>query len=271
MNAILFEIGPITIYWYTIMIFIAFLLGGTLAINEAKKWKIPEDSMINLFFYLIPIAIVGARIYYVLFNLDYYTVNPLAIFKIWEGGLAIHGGIIAGLIFILIYSKKYKINWVRLLDIIVVSLALGQAIGRWGNFFNGEAHGVETTLEALQAWHLPNFIIEGMYIGGTYYVPTFLIESIFCLILFIVLIVFRSNKYIKLGQTTCLYLTLYGVERFIVEGMRTDSLMLGNLRIAQIISIGLVVIGIVLMIIKSRGSKFENRYNDLENLDNVRF
>ena len=271
MNAILFEIGPITIYWYTVLVFIAFLLGGTLAINEAKKWKIPEDFMINLFFYLIPICIIGARVYYVLFNLDYYTVNPIAIFKIWEGGLAIHGGIIAGLIFVFIYAKKYKINWVRLLDILVVSLALGQAIGRWGNFFNGEAHGGATTLEALQAWHLPNFIIEGMNIGGTYYVPTFLIESIFCLILFIVLLVIRDNRYTELGQTTCFYLMLYGIERFIVEGFRTDSLMLGNLRIAQLVSVAMVIIGLIVFLRLRKGSIFSNKYNDIKNTNETTF
>ena len=271
MNAILFEIGPITIYWYTLMIFIAFLLGGTLAINEAKKWKIPEDFMINLFFYLIPISIIGARLYYVLFNLDYYSINPFSIFKIWEGGLAIHGGLIFGLLFVIIYAKKYKVNWVRLLDILVVSVALGQAIGRWGNFFNGEAHGAITTLESLQAWHLPNFIIEGMHIGNAYYVPTFLIESIFCFVLFIVLLIVRGSRYTKLGQTTCLYMVLYGIERFIVEGMRTDSLMLGNLRIAQLVSVIMVIVGLVLFLKLRIGSIFSNKYNDIKNTNETIF
>lgn len=271
MNAILFQLGPITIYWYTVMILIAFLLGGTLAIHEAKKWKIPEDFMINLFFYLIPVSIIGARLYYVLFNLDYYSVNPISIFKIWEGGLAIHGGLISGFLFTLIYCKKYKVNWVRLLDILVVSVALGQAIGRWGNFFNGEAHGGITTIETLKAWHLPNFIIEGMHIGGNYYVPTFLIESIFCFILFIVLFIIRSNKYTKLGQTTCLYLMLYAVERFIVEGFRTDSLMLGNIRIAQLVSVLMFILGLIFFLKLRKGSIFSNKYNDINNTNESHF
>lgn len=271
MNPILLEIGPITIYWYSVMIFIAFLIGGSLALREAKKWKISEDFMVNLFFYLIPIAIIGARLYYVLFNLEYYKLNPISILKVWEGGLAIHGGIIAGLIFVILYCKKYKVNWVRLIDILVVSLALGQAIGRWGNFFNGEAHGAVTTLEALQAWHLPNFIIEGMNIDGVYFVPTFLIESIWCLIMFIVLLIVRGNSYTKLGQTTCLYLILYGAERFIVEGFRTDSLMLGNFRMAQIISVLMVVIGLIVFIKLKKGSKFSNKYNDIANTNESTF
>lgn len=271
MNPILFEIGPITIYWYSVMIFLAFLVGGTLALREAKKWKINEDFMINLFFYLIPIAIIGARLYYVLFNLDYYTLNKLAIFKIWEGGLAIHGGIIAGLIFVLIYAKKYKVNWIRLLDILVVSLAIGQSIGRWGNFFNGEAHGAITSLESLQAWHLPNFIIEGMHINGVYYVPTFLIESIWCLIMFIILLIVRNSRYTKLGQTTCLYLILYGTERFIVEAFRTDSLMLGSFRMAQIVSVIMVILGLIIFIRLRKGSIFSNKYNDVANTNESSF
>lgn len=271
MNPILFEIGPITIYWYSVMIFLAFLVGGTLALREAKKWKINEDFMINLFFYLIPIAIIGARLYYVLFNLDYYTLNKLAIFKIWEGGLAIHGGIIAGLIFVLIYAKKYKVNWIRLLDILVVSLAIGQSIGRWGNFFNGEAHGAITSLESLQAWHLPNFIIEGMHINGVYYVPTFLIESIWCFIMFIILLIVRNSRYTKLGQTTCSYLILYGTERFIVEAFRTDSLMLGSFRMAQIVSTIMVILGLIIFIRLRKGSIFSNKYNDVANTNESSF
>ena len=271
MNPILIELGPITIYWYTVMIFIAFLLGGTLALNEAKKWKISEDFMINLFFYMIPISIIGARLYYVIFNLDYYSVNPIAIFKIWEGGLAIHGGLIAGFIFLIIYCKKYKVDWKRMLDILVVSVALGQAIGRWGNFFNGEAHGAVTTLEALKAWHLPNFIIEGMHINGSYYIPTFLIESVWCFILFIILLIIRGNKYTKIGQTSCIYLILYGIERFIVEGLRTDSLMLGNIRVAQLVSVAMVIIGVIYFIKLRQGSVFSNKYNDIKNTNESNF
>lgn len=261
MNPVLVQLGPITLYWYTIMILIGFLLGGALAFHEAKKYNISEEFMTNLFFYLIPISIIGARLYYVLFNLDYYLANPINIFKIWEGGLAIHGGLLFGFIFLYIYSKKNKVNWIRLLDILVVSVAIGQAIGRWGNFFNGEAHGAITSLETLKSWHLPQFIIDGMYIGGFYYVPTFLIESIWCFILFIILLIIRKIKNIKIGQISCLYLILYGFERFFVESMRTDSLMLLNFKVAQIVSIIMILIGIICLI-KIGFSSSSNKYND---------
>lgn len=271
MNPVLFSIGPITIYWYTIMILLAFLIGGTLAIKEANKWKITEDFMINLFFYLIPISIIGARLYYVLFNLEYYATNPISIFKIWEGGLAIHGGLIFGFIFLIIYCKKYKVNWVRLLDIVIVSLVLGQAIGRWGNFFNSEAHGGITSLNVLQSWHLPDFIINGMYIDGNYYIPTFLIESISCFIIAIILYFIRKNKYIKIGQTTCIYLILYGIERFFVEALRTDSLMLGNIKVAQIVSLLFVGVGVYFFLRLRKGSIFTNKYNDKNNTNESTF
>lgn len=271
MNPILFDFGFIQIYWYSIILLVAFLIGGTLAIKEAKKWKIPEDFMINLFFYIIIFSLIGARLYYVVFNLDYYSQNISDIFRVWEGGLAIHGGLIAALLVVIIYSRKYKVNTLRLLDILVVSLILGQAIGRWGNFMNGEAHGVVTTLEHLESMHLPRFIIDGMYINGNYYIPTFLYESIASFIGFIFLVIYRGLKYTKIGTTTSLYLVWYGVERFIIEGMRTDSLMLGNLRIAQIVSVIMVIIGIVMFLILKKGSIFDNKYNDINNTNESTF
>ena len=206
--------------------------------------------------FCIIFGIIGARLYYVAFEWDYYSNHILDIFKIWEGGLAIHGGILFGLIFIIIYTKKYKVNTFRMLDIIAVGLIIGQAIGRCGNFFNGEAHGPLTTLEFLQSLHLPNFIIEGMHINGMYYQPTFLYESIWCLIGFIILLLFRRRRYCKIG---------------FIESLRTDSLMLFDFKIAQIVSILLVVVGLIILIVKSRGSMLENRYNDKENLDEVLF
>lgn len=271
MNRVLIDLGIIKIYWYAALLFIAFLTGGILAIKESKKWKISEDFMINLFFYLIPISLIGARLYYVLFNLDYYLINPISIFKVWEGGLAIHGGIIFALIFIIFYTKKYKINTLRITDILVVSLILGQAIGRWGNFFNGEAHGPATTLETLKSMHIPNFIIEGMNIGGVYYQPTFLYESILCIIGFIILIAIKNTKYLKLGQLTSIYLIWYGIVRLFIESSRTDSLMLGGLKMAQLISLVMIIIGIISFLLIRRGSVFSNKYNDIHNIDKDNF
>lgn len=271
MNPILLDLGFVQIYWYSVIILISFFVGGVLAIHEAKKWKIPEEFMINLFFYIIVFSLIGARLYYVIFNFDYYSNNLIEIIKVWEGGLAIHGGLIAALIVTIIYSKKYKINTLRLLDILVVSLLLGQAIGRWGNFMNGEAHGTITTLEHLSSLHIPNFIINGMYIDGNYYIPTFLYESICSIIGFIILIIFRSRKYTKVGMTTSLYLIWYGIERIIIEGMRTDSLMLGNIRIAQLVSFIMIIIGIIIYIILKKGSIFSNKYNDHNNTNESTF
>ena len=230
MNPIFLDLGIISIYWYSILIFAALLIGGWLALREARKWKIPEDYMINYFFFLVPIVLIGARIYYVIFEWSYYSGNIVEIFKVWEGGLAIHGGIIAGILWTLIYTKKYKISFFRLTDIMVVSLMLGQAIGRWGNFINAEAYGPATTLEFLNNLHLPKFIIDGMFINGTYYQPAFLYESILCLIGFIVLLIMRRSKYIKVGNLTAIYFMWYGAIRFFIEALRTDSLMLGNFK-----------------------------------------
>lgn len=271
MNPIFLDLGFAQIHWYSIILIVAFFIGGSLALKEAKRWKITEEFMINLFFYIIIFSFIGARLYYVVFNWDYYSTDLTSILKVWEGGLAIHGGMIAALIFIIFYTKKYKVNTFRLLDILVVSLILGQAIGRWGNFMNGEAHGAMTTLEHLQNLHLPEFIIHGMNINGAYYEPTFLYESIWCLVGFIILIIYRNLKYTKIGTTTSLYLIWYGIGRFFIEGMRTDSLMLGNFRVAQIISILMIIIGIIMFIILRRGSVFNNKYNDISNTHETNF
>ena len=271
MNPVLLDLGFIKIYWYSIMILLGVFVGGSIIIKEAKRFKIPEDYIINLIILTLLFGIIGARLYYCIFAWSYYSKHLLDIFKIWEGGLAIHGGILFGLIFIIIYTKKYKVNTFRMLDIVVVGLIIGQAIGRWGNFFNGEAHGPITTLETLQNLHIPNFIIEGMNIHGVYYHPAFLYESLWCLIGFILLLLFRRRYYCKIGQTTALYLVWYGIGRYMIETLRTDSLMLFDFKMAQIVSILYIIIGLIILLIKSRGLKLENRYNDLENIDEIRF
>lgn len=256
MQRVFISIGSINIYWYSIILLVAFTLGLFLALKEAQKWNIKKEFMYNYFFYLVPIVLIGARIYYVIFNFDYYSTDILSILKVWEGGLAIHGGIITGIIFTYFYTKKYSINMFRITDIGVVSLILGQAIGRWGNFFNQEAHGTITTLSSLKNLHLPKFIIDGMYIDGNYYIPTFFYESILCLIGFVGLLFLRKIKNIKLGQLTGIYLIWYAIVRFVIESYRTDSLMLGSLKMAQIISILMFVIGIIMIIINKNNKKY---------------
>lgn len=260
MNPILIQIGNIKIYWYSIMILSGFLIASFLITKEAKKFNISKDKITDMLFYTIIIGILGARIYYVIFNLDYYSKNIIDIVKVWEGGLAIHGGIIAGAIFIIFYTKKKNLNTLKIFDICVPGLLIGQALGRWGNFFNQEAHGPITTLEKLK--YLPNFIIKGMYIDGSYYIPTFLYESIICLIGLIIILIIRRTRIPKDGQITGFYLIWYGIARYIIESLRTDSLMLNTLKQAQIISIIMIIIGVFLTIKGNKNEKYniENSY-----------
>jgi len=248
MNPILINLGFMEIRWYSVLILIAFIIGYFLVINRSKKQGISITFISDLCFYLIIFCILGARIYYCLFNLDYYSKNLIDIFKIWEGGLAIHGGIIAGILTIYFYLRKKEISLLKLLDIFAPALVLGQAIGRWGNFFNSEAYGPITTLTTLKQLGIPEFIIDGMYIDHAYHHPTFLYESIGCLLIFIIIMLIRNLKNIKEGQVTSIYLILYGVIRFLIEGLRQDSLMFFNLKIAQIVSILMIIIGIYLFI-----------------------
>ena len=241
-----FSLGPIKIYYYSICILIGISIGIFLLFKEAKKQKIDQDKLGDLLFYTILFGILGARIYYVIFNLSYYIKNPLEIIAIWHGGLAIHGGIIAGLITIIYLTKKYKLNTLKIIDMSVPSLIIAQSIGRWGNFFNGEAYGKVVTLSHLKSQHIPNFIIDRMKIDGSYHQPTFLYESILCLIGFIILMILKNNKSLKITNLTSFYLIWYGLIRFIIELFRTDSLMIGNLKVACIISVSFILLGLLL-------------------------
>ena len=257
MNPILLDLGFIQIRWYSVLILIAFIIGYFLVISRCKKNNINTTQISDMCFYLIIVAILGARIYYCLFILDYYFKNILDIFKIWEGGLAIHGGVIAGIIFIYFYTKKKKLPLLDILDIFAPALVLGQAIGRWGNFFNGEAFGPETTLTTLKSLNIPKFIIDGMYIDHTYHHPTFFYESIGCLIIFIIIMILRNLKTIKSGQIASIYFILYGIIRFFIESLRQDSLMLFNLKVAQLVSIIMIIVGLYLFIRPYIRSKYD--------------
>lgn len=262
MDRLALDLGYIQIYWYSIFIFIAIAGASVVILSEAKRQKINQDFMINLIFYGIVFGLLGARLYYVLFNLDYYSKYPIDILEIWNGGLAIHGGMLFGFIAAYLYCRKYKAKFLKILDILVVGFILGQAIGRWGNFFNGEAYGSITSLANLKSMHIPQFIIDGMYIDGAYRLPTFLFESILSLIGFVVLLVLRRNKYIKVGQLTGVYLVWYSICRIIIEGFRADSLMLGPIKVAQLVSIILIVIGVLIIIFCRKGNRFDNLYKE---------
>jgi len=256
MNPVMLDLGFIQIKWYSFFILIAMLSACFIIYKEAKNKKIEIEDLENVLFYGIICGIIGARIYYVLFNLHYYLKDPLEIIKIWNGGLAIHGGIIGCFLFLVYYTKKKKWNLLVLLDIIAVSLLLAQAIGRWGNFFNGEAYGRVVSYDFLKSLHLPKIIIEGMYIDGFYREPTFLYESILSLIGFLLLIILRKSKKIRVGQLSGTYLIWYGVERWIIESFRSDSLMLGPIKIAQLISFLFLVIGIYLLLKNIKSNRY---------------
>lgn len=249
MDRVAIDLGVIQVYWYSILIFVAMVVASILIFMEAKKKEIDEDFLVNLAFNTILIGIVGARLYYVIFNISYYITNPIEILEIWNGGLAIHGGIIAGLLFVVYYCKKHKVNLIDVLDIIVVGLIIAQAIGRWGNFFNCEAYGGATTYDDLLYQGIPKFVINGMYIMGSYRQPTFFYESLWCFFGFLAMIIIRKlSKTLKKGQLTGFYLVWYGIARLVIEALRTDSLMLGPIKMAQLVSVIFIGVGIYLFI-----------------------
>ena len=262
MDRVFINIGPLTIYWYSILILMGIIIGYNIIINYCKKINFSKSIIIDLLYYLVIWAIIGARVYYVVFNMHAFEDDLLGIFKIWNGGLAIYGAIIAGTIYIAYYCYKHKLNFIRVLDIFSLSLLLGQAIGRWGNFFNSEAYGGITTYEALKSLYIPEFIINGMYIDGAYRQPTFLYESLWCLIGVLILWFIRKKYYNVDGKQISFYLMWYGLGRFFIEGLRSDSLYIGSLRISQLVSILIVVIGIVLNMVISYRRKILKRNGD---------
>lgn len=261
MNPYILEIGSFALRWYSVLILVGAIIGITLVEKEGQRFGIDKEFLFNMSFWAIIFGIVGARLYYVAFNYHEYSNNLLSIFQIWKGGLAIHGGIIAGLITIFIYCNKYKVRLIRILDLCAPALIIAQAIGRWGNFFNGEAHGPVTTLAHLQNLHIPDFVIKGMNIHGIYYEPTFYYESLLCVLGFIILLIVRRLSYTKVGTLTSIYLIYYGAVRFFIESLRTDALMFGGFKMAQIVSIAMIIIGLVNIVIISRKGKFEDLYN----------
>lgn len=238
-------IGSLHVTWYAVLILLGAFLAYGLSVRQFKKWGYKEEIFENFFLMMFPIAIIGARLYYVIFEWsNQYVHDPIRIFYIWEGGLAIHGGIIAATIFGIYYFRKHLCNGLRIADVIFPNLMLAQAIGRWGNFMNQEAYGQVVSPSFYDHW--PSFIKDHMFIDGQYRQPTFLFESVGNIIGFLLItLVYKKYGRKKRGDLAWAYLTWYGMVRFIVEGMRTDSLMLGSLRIAQIISLIGVAIGVL--------------------------
>lgn len=245
MDPVAFEIFGISVRWYGIFISLGLLLGTILALREAKRIGFEEDNLLDLLIFAVPAAVIGARIYYVIFEWDYYKGDILKIVNIRGGGLAIHGAIIAAVITALIFCKIRKVNFWQIADITAPSIILGQAIGRWGNFVNQEAYGAPTDLP----WAI---VVNGQKVH-----PTFLYESIWNFGVFIFLLWYRKNKVQVKGEVFLLYLALYSVARFFIEGLRIDSLMLGPIRVAQLISICLIVTAAI--VFYTRRKKYINK------------
>ena len=260
MNRVAFNIFGFNVYYYSLCILLGVIVAYILITREGKKQGLPKEFISDLIFYTLIIGILGARVYYCVFNLDYYLANPSEILKIYNGGLAIHGGVIAGLIFVYFYTKKKNVSFIKILDIVAPAVIIAQSFGRWGNFFNQEAHGGITTYQNLKNMHIPEFIINGMHIEDKYYYPTFFFESIWCLIGFIILMIARRNKNLRKGFQIGFYFIWYGIGRFFIETFRTDSLMFFGLKIAQIVSLIGIIIGIII-IVTNRNKKY---YNEME-------
>ncbi len=243
MDRVAFTLFGIDVMWYGVIIAAGLLLGIILSLKECRRIGFSEDTLIDFLLTVIPVGIICARLYYVAFTWDDYSQNLVEIINIRHGGLAIHGGLFGGIIAGLIFCKIRKINFFRIIDIIAPPVILAQAIGRWGNFVNQEAYGGPTNLP----W--------GIMVNGVKVHPTFLYESLGNIIIFFFLVWYRKHKRKNEGEVFALYLMLYSVVRFFVEGLRTDSLMFLGLRTAQIASIGMFLAGLTIFYILRRYKK----------------
>lgn len=238
-DRVAFSIFGLDVYWYGVIIVAGILVAAIFAKKEFERRGYKADIVDDILFAILPIGVIGARIWYVIFEWDYYGSHLNEIIDIRGGGLAIHGGIIFGLIALFFFGKRRNIPMLDLTDIMTPSLAFAQAVGRWGNFTNAEAHGYETNLP----W--------GIIIDGVKVHPTFLYESLGDFLIFLFLVIYRKKNPIK-GFQTGIYFLAYGVLRFFVEGLRTDSLYVFGLRTAQLVSIVFMIVGIALIIYAKR-------------------
>jgi phosphatidylglycerol:prolipoprotein diacylglycerol transferase len=252
----------ITVKFYGVIIAFGFILAALFGGRKAYVWKMSLDSMVDVLIYGIMGAVVGARLYYVIFQWDEYKDNLLSIFRIWEGGLAIYGGIIGGLITAYFVAKKTKLPFLKLLDLIGMALPIGQGIGRWGNYTNQEAFGINTTslfgmtsdkiVDYINI-HQQEFMQNGIEMNPDLPVhPTFLYESVWCLLGFLILYIVCQKFHKFDGQLILGYGIIYGLERTVVEGLRIDSLYIGdtNLRVSQLVSLALVIVCTAITIYK---------------------
>lgn len=279
------SILSIDIYFYSLLILTGVLIALYLGIKEGQKLGIKQDDILDGIIIILPLAILGSRLYYVIFEWGRYKDNLGSIFAFREGGLAIHGAFIVAIIGAYVFTRIKKMDLFRVLDLIAPGFLVAQALGRWGNFFNQEAHGFiignETSgvpnlsLDEQRAFleetlRLPDFITNNMYLQGPtglgYYHPTFFYESLWNITGFVIMLVLRRTKLLKSGDLIGFYLIWYSVGRFFIESMRTDSLYVGNtgLRAAQIISILMILLGIAVFVLNRTLFKRPNYHEILE-------
>lgn len=244
-NPTALKLGPLEIRWYALCIVLGLILAVYLARKEAPRKKIAPDFVLDFILIAFPVAILGARLYYVLFEWSYYKDHLSEVFAIWNGGIAIYGGLITGALVLYFFSRHHFIDTVDFLDIAAPGVMIAQSLGRWGNFVNQEAFG--KAVKHLD--YLPAFIRQQMYIDGAYRLPTFLYESLWNLLGFIIIMSLRHKpKLLKKGEPTLFYVIWYGCGRLVIEGMRTDSLMLAGLRVSQWLSAVLICLGLALFL-----------------------
>ncbi|WP_342543108.1 prolipoprotein diacylglyceryl transferase [Paenisporosarcina sp. FSL H8-0542] len=261
-DPIAISLGPIDVRWYGVIIAFGIVLAFLVAQREMLKRGFHEEFLTDLLIWAVPLAILGARLYYVIFKWEYYSENPGDILQVWEGGLAIHGALIASFVTAYVFTKKRKVSFLKLADVVAPSILIGQTIGRWGNFMNQEAHGGPVSRAFLENMFLPDWIIEQMRIDGTYYHPTFLYESIWNFMGVVILILLRRVNLLR-GEMFLFYLIWYSVGRFFIEGLRTDSLyLLGELRTAQVVSLITVVVALLIVVYRRMTIKDPVRYKD---------
>lgn len=236
------------VHWYGLLIALGVLAAVLLACSRERKLGFERDTALNVALFAVPAAIICARIYYVLFSWDYYAAHPGEILNFRQGGLAVYGGVIGGIAAGYIYCRLKKISFLKGLDLVAPCLALGQAIGRWGNFLNQEAYGRVVEYPALR------FFPAAVQINGTWHYAAFFYESLWCaLIVVLILLAERKDFFRRSGDAFGAYLLLYGLERALVEGLRTDSLYLGSIRVSQLLSLGLVLFVCIVLTVRVRG------------------
>jgi phosphatidylglycerol:prolipoprotein diacylglycerol transferase len=291
-DSVAFKLGPITVHWYGIILGMAALIGLMLVIREGKRFKISPDFFMDLLLIGVPSAIIGARLYYVAFQWDDYKDNLLEIFMIWHGGIAIYGALIGAIIAGYFYFRAKGYPFWRIVDICAPGLIVGQMIGRWGNFVNQEAHGGPVEESFLRdTLHLPDFIVNQMFIQGEYYQPTFLYESVWNLLGLLLLFWLRRRPFMRAGELFLSYFIWYSIGRFFIEGLRTDSLDFtgptwlasimnglwspmtvvfeqgvmtygGNIRISQLLALLIIVVAIILIVYRRTKGYAAAKYSD---------